>query len=133
MVSDVYFSGAEIQQILQKAIATLPQKQKLVFNIKSVTNENAGFSAPKNYFSAIEERFSSFLLEDKLSKEIGFTIPKNYFYKLENSIKAKIIPKKEIKPLSLKSNILKYIPIATAASIALFLNINYLNPKCCNG
>ena len=32
--SDVYFSGDEIQLILQKAIATLPTKQQLVFNMK---------------------------------------------------------------------------------------------------
>lgn len=32
--SDEYFSGDEIQLILQKAIATLPEKQKLVFNMK---------------------------------------------------------------------------------------------------
>lgn len=32
--SDVFFSGEEIQLILQKAIATLPQKQQLVFNMK---------------------------------------------------------------------------------------------------
>ena len=32
--SDIYFSGTEIQLILQKAIATLPQKQQLVFNMK---------------------------------------------------------------------------------------------------
>lgn len=31
---DVHFSGSEIQLILQKAIATLPQKQQLVFNMK---------------------------------------------------------------------------------------------------
>ena len=38
MVSDLaddhYFSGNEIQQILQKAIITLPHKQQLVFNMK---------------------------------------------------------------------------------------------------
>ena len=32
--SDRYFSGEEIQKILQMAIATLPQKQQLVFNMK---------------------------------------------------------------------------------------------------
>ncbi|MDD7916019.1 RNA polymerase sigma factor [Polaribacter ponticola] len=32
--SDDFFSGDEIQLILQKAIATLPQKQQLVFNMK---------------------------------------------------------------------------------------------------
>ena len=31
---DEHFSGAEIQVILQKAIATLPQKQQLVFKLK---------------------------------------------------------------------------------------------------
>ncbi len=31
---DVYFSGSEIQELLQKAIATLPQKQQLVFKMK---------------------------------------------------------------------------------------------------
>ena len=36
--SDVYFSGSEIQIILQKAIATLPQKQQLVFNMKYFDN-----------------------------------------------------------------------------------------------
>jgi RNA polymerase sigma factor (sigma-70 family) len=32
--SDVYFNGDEIQLILQKAIALLPEKQRLVFNMK---------------------------------------------------------------------------------------------------
>ena len=32
--SDVYFEGDAIQLKLQKAIATLPQKQQLVFNMK---------------------------------------------------------------------------------------------------
>lgn len=32
--SDNWFSGEEIQFILQKAVATLPQKQQLVFNMK---------------------------------------------------------------------------------------------------
>jgi RNA polymerase sigma-70 factor (ECF subfamily) len=32
--SDEYFSGDEIQKKLQKAILTLPEKQRLVFNMK---------------------------------------------------------------------------------------------------
>lgn len=32
--SDAYFTGNEIQLILQKALATLPKKQQLVFNMK---------------------------------------------------------------------------------------------------
>lgn len=34
LASDVYFDGNEIQLKLQQAIATLPQKQQLVFNMK---------------------------------------------------------------------------------------------------
>tara|TARA_R110002124_G_scaffold5301_1_gene33146 strand:+ start:153861 stop:154412 length:552 start_codon:yes stop_codon:yes gene_type:complete len=34
LVSDVYFEGDEIQLKLQKAIATLPEKQQLVFSMK---------------------------------------------------------------------------------------------------
>lgn len=34
LVADVYFEGDEIQLQLQKAIASLPQKQQLVFNMK---------------------------------------------------------------------------------------------------
>ena len=36
--SDIYFSGEEVQEILQKAIASLPQKQQLVFNMKYFDN-----------------------------------------------------------------------------------------------
>ncbi len=32
--NDIYYTGDEIQQLLQKAIFTLPQKQQLVFNLK---------------------------------------------------------------------------------------------------
>jgi len=32
--ADVYFEGNDIQLKLQKAIATLPDKQKLIFNMK---------------------------------------------------------------------------------------------------
>ncbi len=32
--ADVYFEGDEIQRKFQKAIATLPEKQQLVFNMK---------------------------------------------------------------------------------------------------
>ena len=36
--NDNWFTGEEIQLILQKAIATLPQKQQLVFNMKYFDN-----------------------------------------------------------------------------------------------
>jgi len=49
LTSDEYFDGDEAQIKLQKAIATLPQKQQLVFNMK--------------YFDAIKYREMSEILE----------------------------------------------------------------------
>lgn len=66
-------------------------------------------------------------LKSVLQKGTGFTIPENYFDKIENSIIEKIVPNKEVKIISLKRILLKYIPFAAAASIALFLSLNYLN------
>jgi hypothetical protein len=97
--------------------------------LKSVLPKDTGFSVPENYFSKAKDSFSSFLSENKIPKKIGFTVPENYFKDVENSIIEKAIPKKAVKIISLKKALLKYIPIATAASIALFLSINYLNPS----
>lgn len=49
LTSDVYFEGNEIQLKLQKAIAILPQKQQLVFNMR--------------YFDAIKYKEMSDILE----------------------------------------------------------------------
>ncbi|MDB9782062.1 RNA polymerase sigma factor [Winogradskyella sp.] len=38
LAADVYFEGDEIQQKLQKAIASLPEKQQLVFNMRYFDN-----------------------------------------------------------------------------------------------
>ena len=53
----------------------------------------------------------------------------NYFKELETSITEKITPKKEVKVISLKNKFLKHIPMAAAASLALFLSLNYLSPQ----
>ncbi|TXD48271.1 RNA polymerase sigma factor [Polaribacter sp. IC073] len=71
--SDVYFSGDEIQLILQKAIATLPQKQQLVFNMK--------------YFDEIKYSEMSEILETSVG-----ALKASYFHavkKIESYIKNK--------------------------------------------
>ncbi|TMM28850.1 RNA polymerase sigma factor [Polaribacter aestuariivivens] len=71
--SDVYFSGDEIQLILQKAIATLPQKQQLVFNMK--------------YFDELKYEEISEILETSVG-----ALKASYFHavkKIENYIKSK--------------------------------------------
>jgi hypothetical protein len=96
--------------------------------LKSVLPKDTSFSAPKNYFSEDENSFSFFLSENKIPKENGFTTPKSYFKDIENSIIEKVVLEKAVKIISLKKTLLKYIPVTTAAAIALFLSINYLNP-----
>lgn len=71
--SDVYFSGEAIQNILQKAIATLPQKQQLVFNMK--------------YFDDLKYTEISEILKTSVG-----ALKASYFHavkKLENYIKTK--------------------------------------------
>ena len=63
--SDTYYSGDEIQQILQKAIVTLPQKQQLVFNMKyydemkysdmSVVLDTSVGALKASYFHAVKK------------------------------------------------------------------------------
>jgi RNA polymerase sigma-70 factor (ECF subfamily) len=69
--SDVYFSGDEIQLILQKAVALLPQKQQLVFNMK--------------YFDDLKYQEISEILETSVG-----ALKASYFHavkKIENYIK----------------------------------------------
>jgi RNA polymerase sigma-70 factor (ECF subfamily) len=70
--SDDYFSGDEIQLILQKAIATLPKKQQLVFNMK--------------YFDELKYTDMSKILETSVG-----ALKSSYFHavkKIENYIKS---------------------------------------------
>ncbi|QTD38056.1 hypothetical protein JL193_01760 [Polaribacter batillariae] len=96
--------------------------------LKSITGKNTGFSAPLNYFDNAEDRFSSFIFEESLSKQNSFKVPDNYFKNLENSILDKIVSEKRTpKVISLKSKNLKRISIAIAASIALLIGLTYVN------
>ena len=71
--ADVYFEGDEIQLKLQQAIATLPEKQKLVFNMKyfdelkyeeisKILNTSVG-GLKASYHLAVK-KLESFLKED---------------------------------------------------------------------
>ncbi|GAB7257601.1 hypothetical protein [Polaribacter sp. OB-PA-B3] len=95
--------------------------------LKSVIKKNTGLSAPKNYFENAEDKFSAFLKEEKFPKENGFSIPNNYFDALEDSILNKVNTPKKGKVISLKDRIIKFIPVAAAACVALFLSINFYN------
>ena len=71
--ADVYFDGDEIQLKLQKALATLPQKQQLVFNMKYFDNmkyddisEILGTSvgALKASYHHARKKIEAFLIEE---------------------------------------------------------------------
>lgn len=84
-----------------------------------------GFSVPSDYFETVEASFSNTLKENNFVKEKGFEVPDSYFNKLEDSILSKVSPtNREVQVISLKKRISKLIPIAAAASIALFIGLN---------
>lgn len=97
-------------------------------HIKSITQNKSGFSTPENYFDSVEESVFSKMKEQSFSKENAFTAPKDYFNNFEDSLFANVnFPKKEVKVISLKSRLLKMIPVAAAASVLLFIGLNYFS------
>lgn len=96
--------------------------------LKSVLGKESGFSLPKNYFESLDEQIDLILAEENLSNENSFSTPDNYFNALEDKIISRVTSKeKETKVISFRDRMLKVIPSAIAASIALFISINYFN------
>lgn len=97
-------------------------------HIKSITQNESGFSTPESYFDSVEDSVFSKIKEQSFSKENTFTVPKDYFNNFEDSLFTKVnFPKKEVKVISLKSRLLKIIPFAAAASVILFIGLNYFS------
>ena len=96
--------------------------------LKSVLGKENGFSVPKNYFEDLDEQIGLIIDKEKFSKKNGFSTLSNYFDALEDKIVSRVISKeKETKVISLRQRILKVIPAAIAASIALFISLTYFN------
>ena len=84
-----------------------------------------GFSAPLNYFNNLEDALTAKLSEENFTKENSFDVPGAYFNNLEDLILAKVVStEKDTKVISFKERILKMIPLAAAASVALFIGLN---------
>lgn len=93
--------------------------------INEKTGGKSGFSAPSNYFNNLEEEIAIQIAQNNFEKEIAFKVPENYFNNLEDRILSETISEeKETKIISLRKRILKMVPYAAAASIALFLGLN---------
>lgn len=105
------------------------QLKNTVDFINNKVGNKTGFSVPKNYFKEMEGDFFSSKTTVQLSKENTFKTPTNYFDTVEYNILAKLQLKtpKEVKIVSLYKKILKFIPIAAAASVLLFIGLNYFN------
>ena len=94
--------------------------------ISNKIGKKPGFTTPSNYFNNLEDDISIKISEENFIKKNPFKVPDTYFSNLENKIIANVSSeeKKENKVISLKNKILKIIPFAAAASIALFIGLN---------
>ena len=91
--------------------------------ISTKIGKKTGFKTPSNYFNNLEDAIVAKVTEENFSKKNGFTVSDSYFNNLEENI-IKKITKKETKIISFKERVLKLIPLATAASIILFIGLN---------
>ena len=91
-------------------------------NFHQIKKDNStGFKVPKNYFENFENSFNT---KDILNpiKGTGFKTPENYFDNIEDQISPNL---KKGKIISLKrSNFVRIIGLAVAASILLFFGIS---------
>lgn len=98
--------------------------------IKKKATSNSGFSIPKNYIDGIEDDFLLKLKEKELPNGNPFDLPKNYFKELETEILNKVsIPSKKGKVISLKSKFFKLIPTTIAASLLVFIGLQFFKNK----
>ncbi|MET2984275.1 hypothetical protein [Aureibaculum conchae] len=83
-----------------------------------------GFESPKGYFSTLEDNVFKKLKLEEDKKETGYKIPENYLETVEDKVFTTINDKPKV--IDFKTILLKrLIPIAAAASLLLFIFINY--------
>ena len=101
-------------------------KKHINNDLTSKLKDKPGFTTPQNYFNEVEDNFFTKVFESKLPKQSGFDVPTNYFEKIEDTILNKVATsKKEAKIISLRDRLRKIIPIAAAASVVIFISINF--------
>ncbi|WP_440121972.1 hypothetical protein [Tenacibaculum sp. Ill] len=95
--------------------------------INQQVGKDCGFSTPQNYFEGVEETINTSIFIDSLPKNKAFNTPDSYFDDIETQIQSKLTT--ETKVISFRKRVLQYIPIAAAASVLLFIGINYFNTQ----
>ena len=103
----------------------MKETSKHIKDWKLADNIKTGFTIPENYFTDIEDDFSSKLIEDKLPKHNGFQITKAYFENVENNIIEKTIHKKG-KLINFKTRKIKLISVAASIALLLFFGSNFI-------
>jgi len=96
-----------------------PKKKHIIREMLKA--KGSGFKVPKSYFDSVETMVFAKLSDD---------IPQNYFNTLEERVFDKINKEAsvDVKVLSLKQKIIKrYVPILAAASVVLFIGLNFYN------
>jgi len=91
--------------------------------LKDLNIKSAGFKVPYYYFDNIET---------KIISKINNDIPANYFEDVEKKILSKlnIDKSKKVKVIRLNPQLFKrLIPIVAAASVILFIGLNFFNKK----
>ena len=110
-----YFNSVEDEVFAKLITEKLPEKE--------------GFSMPKNYFETIEDKVLQNITQEKLSEKVNFEVPKGYFDTIEDKVFEKIKNedlKQQPKIIDFKSRVIKVLPpIAIAASLLLFIVLNY--------
>lgn len=115
-----YFDSVEDAVFSKLSSASFPEKE--------------GFSTPTSYFDKIEDKIVRKLQIDNGAKKLssvekrsGFSYPENYLDSVEDTVLEKL--KKDSNPskvIQIKPFLLnRLIPIAAAASLALFIYLNY--------
>ncbi len=99
--------------------------------INQQVGKKTGFDIPENYFKGIEEKVTTNIFLEDLPKENTFKTPSNYFDTFEDDLFSKLNlndkKEKEVKVISIKKKVLQFIPLAAAASVLLFIGLNYFN------
>jgi hypothetical protein len=96
--------------------------------IKKMFGKKPGFKVPKGYFKEVDKLFFIKRSTSNFPKKTGFTTPENYFDSLESSILENYKTTKPFKKTrSLSAKIIRFSPFAVAASVLLFIGINYFS------
>lgn len=97
-----------------------PNKKHIDLNLLKA--KGTGFKVPNDYFDSFES---------KVLSKVSSDIPQGYFDSFENKVFKRLKDEEttpQVKVISLKQRIIKrYIPMLAAASIVLFIGLNFYN------